>query len=555
MSEPITPEKTSEDAKPKRKGISRRMMIIGGVAVGGGVAIGVALSPFSRIGEQRRLVGRPGESVLVSALRIAPDETLTVIYPHADMGTGNGTALAQILAEELDADWSKVRIERAPGESAFANGALGQAYLRGNFEIPAALAGLSWLVTRRLAETMHLQITGGSTAIALTGMEGMRHAGASARYMLTRAAARAWSVPESEITIAGGRIRHASGKDAGFGEFAEASLAFEPPARLPFKTKADYKLIGAAKKRLDIPDKVTGKAVYSGDIRLPGMVHAAIRACPTPGGVLASCDPAPAEGRRGVVKVVNLPNAVAVLADSYWRAKTAVEALSPQWSAGDKAGLDSAAMIDAMRASVEGGKLKKDHDRGKTGELLAAAGEKVVERTYTVPFLAHAAMEPMGCVAHMHDGRLDIWGAFQDALASKFLAMKVAGLGEDKVTIHHTEMGGAFGRRAIGDYLEHAVAIARQTDAPVNLVYSREEDMTHDFYRNASVARMRAALGDDGLPAAIQHHYAERHDPKDASQFPYALDNIDVRFSEGDNGAPWGAWRSVDHSVQGFFIE
>jgi isoquinoline 1-oxidoreductase subunit beta len=244
-----------------------------------------------------------------------------------------------------------------------------------------------------------------------------------------------------------------------------------------------------------------------------------------------------------------------VLADSFWRAKAAAEALVPVWSAGANAGLDSAATIAAMQASVKGDKLKADHARGKTDQLLSAAGDKVVERTYTVPYLAHAAMEPMGCVAHLHDGRLEIWGAFQDALAAKYHAMETAGLGADKVAIHHTEMGGAFGRRAMPDYLEHAIALARQTDAPVNLAYTREEDMTHDFYRNASVARMRATLGEDGLPTAIAHHYAERHDPKDASQFPYALENVDVKFSEGDNAAPWGAWRSVDHSVQGFFIE
>ena len=263
--------------KPKRKGPSRRLLILGGLAAGGGIAIGAALSPFSRLNEQRAMVGRPGESVLLSSLRIAPDDSITVIYPHADMGTGVGTALAQILADELDADWDNVRIERAPGETAFANGALGQAYVRGDTEIPAPLAGLSWLVTRRLAETMNLQITGGSTAIAMTGMEGMRHAGASARYMLTRAAAKSWGVPVEEVDIKGGRIIRASGKSAGFGEFAEASLEYDPPARLPFKSKSAYTQIGKSRPRFDIPAKVNGEAVYSGDVRLPGMVFAATR--------------------------------------------------------------------------------------------------------------------------------------------------------------------------------------------------------------------------------------------------------------------------------------
>lgn len=541
---------------PKKKGPSRRLLILGGLAAGGGLAIGAALSPFSRIAEQRRLAGRPGETVLLSAVRIAPDGIVTVIYPHADMGTGNGTALAQILADELDADWSKVRIERAPPELAFANGALGQAFLRGDVEIPAAMAGFSWLVTRRVAETMRLQITGGSTAIAMTGMEGMRHAGASARYMLTHAAARAWGAPVGEIVVANGVLSHGSDKSAGFGEFAEASLAFDPPARLPFKTRTAYTQIGTSRQRLDIPAKVTGEAVYSGDIRLPGMVFAAIRACPTPGGTLASVDAAPVENSRGVVKVVSLPNAVAVLADNFWRARKAVEALEPQWTPGAKADLDSVATLAAMSASVNGPALKKDHAKGKASELLEADGVKVFEQTYTVPYLAHAAMETCGCVAHLSEGRLEIWGAFQDALGARYHAIKVSGLDPDQVVLNHTEMGGAFGRRAFSlDFLDHAIALAQTVDAPVNLVYTREEDMTHDFYRNASVARMRAILGEDGLPTAISHHYAERNDPRDASHFPYSLANVDVKFSEGNNRAPWGAWRSVDHSVQGFFIE
>ena len=542
--------------KPKRKGPSRRLLILGGLAAGGGVAIGVALSPFSRLKEQRQMVGRPGESVVVSALRIAPDDTITVIYPHADMGTGNGTALAQILADELDADWSKVQIERAPGETAFANGALGQAYVRGETEIPAPLAGLSWLVTRRLAETMNLQITGGSTAIAMTGMEGMRHAGASARFMLTRAAATSWGVPVSEVDIDNGRIVHASGKSAGFGEFAEASLEFDPPARLPFKSKSAYTQIGKSRPRFDIPPKVTGQAIYSGDIRLPGMVFAAIRGCPVPGGTLESVDASVVSARRGVVQVASLPNAVAVLADNFWRAREAVRALDPVWSPGENAELSSAATLTAMEVAVGSSGLKKDHARGGAARIIDDAGDRAIERTYTVPYLAHAAMETVGCVAWFHDGELEIWGAFQDALVAKFQAVKTAGIPADRVTIHHTEMGGAFGRRGYTiDFLDHAVRIAQQTDAPVNLIYTREEDMTQDYYRNASVARMRAVLGEDGRPEAVSHHYAERHDPKDASRFPYALDSIDVRFANGQSAAPWGAWRSVDHSIHGFFIE
>ncbi len=546
----------AETGKKKRKGPSRRLLILGGLAAGGGLAIGAALSPFSRIEEQRRMLAKSGENVLLSSLRIAPDNTITVIYPHADMGTGNGTALAQILADELDANWDDIRIERAPGETAFANGPLGQAYLRGEMEIPAPLAGLSWLITRRLAENMHLQMTGGSMAISMTGMEGMRHAGASARYMLARAAAKAWGVSHREIEFANGMMSHASGKSATFGEFAEASLEYDPPARLPFKSKPAYTQIGKSRPRFDIPPKVTGKAIYSGDVRMPGMVYAAMRICPVPGGTLESVDGAVVSGRRGVAQVATLPNAVAVFADNFWRAREAVRALDPVWSPGDNAGLDSQATLAAMETATTSGNLKKDHARGGAKRVFDDAGERTIERVYKVPFLAHAAMETLGCVVWAKDGELEIWGAFQDALLAKFTAASAADISANKVTVHHTEMGGAFGRRGYTiDFLEYAVGLAKQTDKPVNLIYTREEDMTQDFYRNASVARMRAVLGEDGLPEAIAHYYAERHDPKDASFFPYDVANMDVRFANGHNTAPWGAWRSVDHSVQGFFIE
>ncbi|MBU6319342.1 MAG: molybdopterin-dependent oxidoreductase [Alphaproteobacteria bacterium] len=543
------------EAGSGRRGPSRRLLLVGGLALGGGAALGVALWPYSRLPDQTRIVGREGAFVLSGAVRIARDGGVTVIYPHADMGTGNGTALAQLVAEEMDADWATVSIERAPADIAFANGALGQAFLRGDAEIPGFLAGPSWLVTRRIAEAMKLQITGGSTAVSMTGMEGMRYAGAGARYMLVRAAAKSWGVPPDEIEVRSGRLIHASGREAGFGDFAEASLEFTPPARLAYKSREAYRIVGQPMKRFDTPAKVTGQAIYSGDVRLPGMLFAAVRLCPRSGGTLDSVDPAPALSRRGVIKTVTFDTGFAVLADNFWRARTAADALEPRWSFPEGPGMNSQAVLAAMEAGLDGDGLKSDYSRGPVSDRFAAEGAKVVERTYNAPYLAHAAMETVGCVAHMHSGGLEIWGAFQDALGARYSAAKFAGLKPEAVVVHHTEMGGAFGRRINTDYLETAISVARQVDAPVNLIYSREEDMRHDFYRNASAARMRAVLGEDGRPTAISHTYAERHDPPDASHFPYDLEAVEARFTTGGNPAPWGAWRSVDHSTQGFFIE
>jgi isoquinoline 1-oxidoreductase beta subunit len=537
-----------------KKGPSRRLLIVSGLAAGGGLAVALALRPWSQLGEQRALLSSAEETLLNGSVIIGKDESVTVLYPHADMGVGNGTALAQMLAEELDADWSKVSIRRAPAELAFANGALAQAFLRGETEIPSALAGAGAFAARKLAEQMRLQITGGSTAIRFTGVDGMRPAGAAARAMLVNAAAAAWGVSAGEITVANGRIAHASGKEAGFGELAEAALAFAPPIDPPLKARASYAIVGQAKPRLDIPAKVNGAAVYSGDVRLPGMAFAAIRACPIPGGTLASVDPAPAKAMRGVVGVVEIKDAVAVLADSWWRARQGVDALDPQWDAGENAALDSAVAIAAMAKALTSGELKKDYAEGDAQAALGEAARSI-EATYVVPYLAHAAMEPVGCVAHLADGRLTIHGAFQDALSAKFAAAKTAGLKPEAVTIIHTEMGGAFGRRATLDYLERAVAIAIQTDRPVNLLYSREEDMQQDYYRNASVARMRAGLDATNRPVAWIHQYTEKAEPKEASRIPYAIPAQEAAFIEGLNPAPWGPWRSVDHSVHGFFLE
>jgi isoquinoline 1-oxidoreductase beta subunit len=545
-------------AKKETKGPSRRLLLIGGLAAGGGLAVAAALQPFSRLKDQRALIAKPGETPLLGALRIGTDDTLTVIIPHADMGVGNGTALAQMLAEELDADWSKVRIERAPAELAFANGPLGRAFLRGETEIPGALAGTADFATQKIAEQMRLQITGGSTAVRFTGVDGMRRAGAAARQMLIRAAAKGWSVPESDVTIENGVLRHsASCKTSGFGAFAAPATAFAPSPTAPLKAKSAYAIVGQPKPRFDIPAKVTGAATYSGDLRLEGMVYAAIRACPVPGGALKSCDEAPAKAMRGVVQVVKLDGAVAVLADNTWRARQALAALEPEWEKGAYATLSSASTLQAMSAAVaKDDGFKSAKGRGDARAQLAKAAT-VVERVYTVPYLAHAAMEPVGCVAQMKDGKLLVWGAFQDALGARYHAAKFAKLNVEDVVLTHTEMGGAFGRRGgTLNFLEQAIGLAQATDRPVNLTYDREEDMRQDYYRNASAARMRASLDGEGYPIAIVHDFAEKHDPPEAFALIYdGVAHYAPRFVEGLNAAPWGPWRSVDHSVHGFFVE
>jgi isoquinoline 1-oxidoreductase subunit beta len=550
---PKTPEKT--DAT-KQKGASRRLFIIGGVAVGGGLAIGAALQPYSRLPDQRTALARKDETAISAWLRIGTNDIVTVVVPHADMGVGNGTALAQMLAEELDADWSQVRFERAPGELAFANAALGQSYLRGSVEIPAVFAGTAYFVFTKLAEQMRLQITGGSTAIRLTGIDGMRPAGAAAREMLVKAAANAWGVKRDEVTVKNGIISHPSGKRSGFGQFAEAAAAYPINAKPKLKDRSAYSIVGQAKPRLDVPAKVDGSALYSGDVRLPGMVYGAVQISPVPGGALKSANRGNVEQRRGVIKVVETPDSVGVLADSFWRAKEAAAAIEASFEPGPRGAISSTATIDAMKAAVKTDTLDKDHAIGDADKVIATAA-KTIEREYTVPYLAHAQMEPVGCVAQFADGKLTIHGAFQDALGAKFYAAESAGLKPEQVTIVHTEMGGAFGRRGSTlNYVDQAIHLARAADGkPVNFMFTREQDLQQDYYRNASAAFMRAGLDAQGKPTAWIHQYAERHDPKESTKIAYGVPAQRASFAKGLNQAQWGAWRSVDHSIHGFFVE
>jgi isoquinoline 1-oxidoreductase subunit beta len=545
--------KNSPDFHPP-VAISRRWFVLGGLAVGG-FAIGYALTPFSRLGEQRTLTAKPGEAVLHGLVRIANSGNVTAIVPHGDMGVGNGTALAQMLAEELDADWSQVSFERAPADLAYANGWLAQAYMRGDTSIPSVAAGVSAFTFRKMAEAMRLQLTGGSTAVRFTGTDGMRHAGAAARWMLVQAAAKKWNVAASEITVENGRIKHPSGKDAGFGAFAEDAGQMDPPSSVTLKDPKSYKIVGQSVPRFDIPEKVNGTAIYSQDVRRPGMVFAAIRNCPIPGGKLSAVDEKGALNRKGVAQVVKLDNAVAVLADNFWRAKEAVNALEPKWDGGANSKLSSTATLSAMRAAVKSGKdLASDHSRGDIAAARKAAA-KTVDVEYSVPYLCHAQMEPMSCGAHFADGGLEIWGGFQDALSARYAAAEAAGLPYEKVKVTHTALGGSFGRRIYFDALTQCVRIAKQTDKPVSLMYTREEDMTQGKYRNISAALFEGSLDKDGTLTAIDYRFAEKQDPPESSQIFYDVPNVSARIAKDINKAPWGAWRSVDHTVHGFFIE
>jgi isoquinoline 1-oxidoreductase beta subunit len=536
--------------------ISRRAFIVGGTVAGGGLLLAYALSPFSTLKRARSLAAAGDEVMLLTWVKIAPDDTVTVIVPHSEMGQGVHTSLPMMLAEELDADWSHVRMEQAPADPAFANGALARGYLLGDWHIPASLSGTADFAMRKAAELLHAQITGGSLSVRATGVEGMRRTGAAARWMLVQAAAAAWAVPADEVTTEKSRLFHQKSKrSARYGEFASAAAKIDPPADAPLKPRERYTIVGQSLPRFDLPAKVDGSARYGIDTRLPNMLYGAVRASPVFGGKVKSADVAAIAGRRGGVRALEIPGAVVVVADGYWRAKQALDALPVTFDEGKGASHSSDSIFAGMEAAIAKGGLKKDYSHGDADAALRRAA-RVVEATYRVPYLAHACMEPMNCTAHFHDGQLEIWGGFQDGLGARATAAKLAGLPLERVTLHHTAMGGGFGRRGPTlNYLEHAIAVAKQLDRPVNLIWSREEDMTQDNYRNASVARMKAGLDDSGRPIAWLHEFAEKHDPKEATHIPYDIADRAARYATDTDPIPFGPWRSVDNSIHGFFIE
>ncbi|MBK7686312.1 MAG: xanthine dehydrogenase family protein molybdopterin-binding subunit [Rhodocyclaceae bacterium] len=535
--------------------VSRRFFIFSGIAAAGGLAIGYALMPLTTLGRARKIAGKDGATMVTAWVRIGTDNSVTVIVPHSEMGQGVHTSLPMMLAEELDADWSLVRMEQAPADKAFANAALAQGFLRGDKTIPSVLAGTADFSFRKIAEVINLQVTGGSTSVRFTGVEGMRRTGAAARAMLIKAAATSWGVPEAEVIAKQSKLSHASGKTATYGEMAAIAASFDAPADVPLKAKKDYTIVGKPIARFDIPPKVDGTAVYGLDLRLPNLSFAVVAASPVFGGTLKSVDAAPAKAMRGVKQVVKLADAVAVVADNTWRAKEALLALKPVWDDGPNATISSQSIFAAMDAALDAGKFKTDHSTGDADAVLKGA-KKIIEATYRVPYLAHATMETVNCTAHFENDKLTVWGGFQDGLGARAAAAKFAGISIDDVSLHHTAMGGGFGRRGSTlNYLKHAIGVARQVQGPVQVVFTREEDMTQDNYRHASVSRMKAALDEKGKVTAWLHQFTEKFDPPEATMVNYDFANQASRYVKGLNPIPWGPWRSVDHTQMGFFIE
>ena len=538
---------------------TRRAFISAGVLAGGVVVFGVAVRPGNRVDDVKGLIAGDDETVFNVWLKLAPDNKVTAIVPHADMGQGVHTTLAMMLADELDADWELTDVLEAPAHKEYANYALAKGYAVGHVDFP------SWLIDTvdgfflTVTKAMNLQITGGSTSVPTTGQVGMRVAGAATRAVLLEAASNAWEVPVDELVAERSMIRHdGSGRSAPYAEFARAAAELPQPVEPRLKTPDEYTIMGTDVARLDVPAKVDGSAQFGIDARPPGLKYASVKASPVFGTNVASVNASSVQDMPGVRKVVNLGDAVAVVADGYWQAKQAIDRLEVEFEQGGNESVEQSDIFrqfeQAMDDATANGEEITDFQQGDIEQALADAGD-IVEAEYRVPYLSHAPMEPMNCTAWVHDDMCEVWTGTQNPLGFAAEVADALEMDIENVHLYNGYLGGGFGRRAFPDYTIQAARIAAEVPYPVQLIWSREEDMRHDHYRQASISRFRAALDSDGQPTAWINQYVEKHDTKEAPYIPYGIDNQYIHFAESRSHVPWGFWRSVDHSLHAFFTE
>jgi isoquinoline 1-oxidoreductase beta subunit len=530
---------------PELRKLNRRAFLVRSALAGGGLLLGFHLPAVRKLAAAEAAAapdtGQPAE---VNAwIVIQPDDSVLIRVARSEMGQGVFTALPMLVAEELACDWSRVRAEYA-----------------------AANANL------RRDNVYGSMSTGGSRSVR-GSQEYLRTAGAVARELLVGAAARRWGVPAGECTAANSVITHTpSGRTLGFGAVAAEAAALEPPQSVFLKEPEEWQLLGTPVARLDVPDKIAGKPVFGTDVEVPGMLHAAIHACPVFGGKLKQFDAAAIEKRPGVVRVLGLDAAVAVVAESWWQAQQALLDLPVTWDEAGNGQVDDAAIRANLAAGLDVDNAIAMAEQGKPEAALQAA-ERRIEATFYAPYLAHATMEPMTCTAAVHDdGRVEVWVPTQNASASLEAAARTAGVDPLKVEVHNTQLGGGFGRRGTSqDFTEQAVRIAMAIGRPVKLMWSRAEDMQHDFYRPASMARLQAGLDGKGrlttltarvsapsILTSLGMKAADGHDPvalQGLADTFYSVPNLRADYALRTLHVPVGFWRSVNHSQNAYFRE
>ena len=474
---------------------------------------------------------------------IRPNDEVLIRVARSEMGQGSSTGLPMLVAEELECDWRKVK-----------------------FEFVSSAENL------RRNRVWGSMATGGSQSIRAS-QEYLRKAGATAREMLIAAAAQRWKVDASDCDAENSTIVHRpSGRKVRFGQVAQAASKLEPPAEVKLKDPKDWNLLGRSAPRLDIRDKVTGKPLFGIDVQLPGMVYAAIAQCPVFRGKLVSVPGERILGLRGLIKVVKLDDAVAVVADNWWRASKMLKLLPIEWDTGANGAATTASIREFVRFGLEDSAIPVARNDGNVEAAFASAA-KLVEAEYFAPFLNHAPLEPMNCTALVKGDRVEVWAPTQNAEATHAAAADAAGVPLGNVEVHLTYLGGGFGRRGFQDYTRQAVAIAKQLEGrPVKLLWSREEDMRHDFYRPMTLMRFKGALDADGRLTALRVRDAshsimagvrpqeikdgiDRHALGGIIDSPYAVPNFRIEFALRNSHVPVGFMRTVFHSQNPFMRE
>jgi isoquinoline 1-oxidoreductase beta subunit len=529
---------------PAALDVSRRSFLVGSAAAAGGLALGFNIPST-------------GEALAQSApeinawVIIRPDETVVVRVGRVEMGQGTLTGLAQLVAEELECDWAKVTTEYpTPGQN------VARSRVWGNFQ------------------------TAGSRGVR-DSHDYMRKGGAAARQMLVQAAANNWGVPASECTVAKGVISHSpSGRTTTYGKVADAASKLEAPKDIQLKDPKDWTIAGKPVKRLDTAEKLNGSQIYSIDVKRPGMLNAAIKACPVFGGKLKSFDAAQIQGMPGVKKVVAVgDNAVAVIADTWWRAKTAIDALPTEWDGGPNASLSSADIDRMLKEGLTAEQAFVGNQAGDVKAAIAGAAKKV-EADYGFPYQHHATMEPMNATALWSNDKCEVWTATQNAEAALATTVAASGLPIDKCDVYRLHLGGGFGRRSTShDFVRQAVLIAKQMPGtPVKLIWSREEDMLHGHYHPITQARMVGALDADGNLTGLHMRISGQsilagvnpqglQNGRDPATFQglnpsgtegvlgYTIPNLLIDHAMRNPPIPPGFWRGVNNNQNALYLE
>lgn len=518
--------------------VTRRDMLKTTAAIGGGLILGFTLGPRGRLKAALAAGGAAADPVALNAfLRIAPDESITVIYNHGEMGQGISTTLPMLLGDELDADWSKIRIEAAP------------------------------VVNGDSRDLGGMQFVAGSSTTR-SEYERFRRTGATARAMLVAAAAKQWSVDPATCSTGSGFVLHqASGRKASYGSLADAASKLDAPKDVKLKEEKDFKFIGKPMKRIDAAVKSNGKAMFGIDVSLPGMLVAVVARPPVFGGKLVKFDDAAAKAVPGVKHVVQISRGVGVVATGFWAAKLGCDALKIEWDDGPLATRDSQRQRDeyAGLAAGEGLVAKKV---GDVDAVFPSASTKI-EAVYEVPYLAHAPMEPLNALVDIREDGCDVYAGTQNPGGDQGTAAEVSGLPPEKVQVHSMFMGGGFGRRAAldGHIVREAAELSKAVKAPVKVIWTREDDTRGGYYRPAVRHSLAGGLDDKNAPIAWKHRIvcqsfgggkAKRADGaavEGAADMPYDIPNRLIDWTQAPGGVPTHWWRSVGHSHTAFAVE